>query len=160
MPPEQETNHDYPGKEEEARPASLTCPKCGQTSYHPKDASERYCGSCHLFLDSEATRCLIQFVADRTGAGDEEGYEYVHRYRNHSVGIIREIFGTAALQAWTKDHFPFVDWHFQYQSVPLAVVAAANWDPAERAEPYGWYRELRTGRRRPHGNPKNEFVRP
>lgn len=26
---------------------SITCPKCGRTSYHPKDIEERYCGFCH-----------------------------------------------------------------------------------------------------------------
>jgi ribosomal protein S27AE len=28
---------------------SITCPKCGMTSHHPKDISERYCGRCHQF---------------------------------------------------------------------------------------------------------------
>jgi hypothetical protein len=25
----------------------ITCPRCGLTSYHPKDISEGYCGNCH-----------------------------------------------------------------------------------------------------------------
>ena len=25
------------------------CRRCGARSYHPLDASERYCGRCHLF---------------------------------------------------------------------------------------------------------------
>lgn len=29
--------------------ASITCPRCGKTSYHPKDVSEKYCGNCHEF---------------------------------------------------------------------------------------------------------------
>jgi ribosomal protein L37E len=28
---------------------SITCPKCGKTSYHPKDVEEGYCGFCHAF---------------------------------------------------------------------------------------------------------------
>lgn len=33
------------------KPDSITCPKCGKTSYHPKDISERYCGNCHEYHD-------------------------------------------------------------------------------------------------------------
>lgn len=36
-----------------SRPA-ITCPRCGRTSYHPKDVTERYCGACHLFHDQMA----------------------------------------------------------------------------------------------------------
>jgi hypothetical protein len=32
-----------PGTEPEA----FTCPRCGRTSYHPKDIAEGYCGHCH-----------------------------------------------------------------------------------------------------------------
>jgi hypothetical protein len=28
----------------------FVCPKCGRTSYHPKDREERYCGACHVFV--------------------------------------------------------------------------------------------------------------
>lgn len=26
---------------------SLTCPRCGRTTYHPIDIREGYCGACH-----------------------------------------------------------------------------------------------------------------
>lgn len=26
---------------------SITCPRCGRTSHHPKDVEEGYCGNCH-----------------------------------------------------------------------------------------------------------------
>lgn len=26
---------------------SITCPRCGATSYHPKDVEYGYCGRCH-----------------------------------------------------------------------------------------------------------------
>ena len=26
---------------------SITCPRCGMTSYHPIDVREGYCGNCH-----------------------------------------------------------------------------------------------------------------
>jgi hypothetical protein len=28
---------------------SITCSKCGRTSYHPKDIEQSYCGYCHVF---------------------------------------------------------------------------------------------------------------
>ena len=28
---------------------SITCPKCGMTSFHPQDISHRFCGNCHQF---------------------------------------------------------------------------------------------------------------
>lgn len=30
---------------------SITCPKCGMTSYHPDDIRYRYCGNCHGYHD-------------------------------------------------------------------------------------------------------------
>lgn len=33
-----------------AEPATgYTCPRCGKTSHHPKDAEFRYCANCHAF---------------------------------------------------------------------------------------------------------------
>jgi hypothetical protein len=29
--------------------ASITCPVCGMTSFHPEDVRRRYCGNCHRF---------------------------------------------------------------------------------------------------------------
>lgn len=26
---------------------SITCPRCGRTSYHPEDVKQGYCGACH-----------------------------------------------------------------------------------------------------------------
>jgi hypothetical protein len=26
---------------------SFTCPRCGLTSYHPRDIADGYCGNCH-----------------------------------------------------------------------------------------------------------------
>lgn len=28
-------------------PLSVTCPRCGRTSYHPDDIADGYCGDCH-----------------------------------------------------------------------------------------------------------------
>lgn len=34
---------------DEYSPGSITCPKCGKASYHPKDIEQRYCGACHMY---------------------------------------------------------------------------------------------------------------
>jgi hypothetical protein len=33
-------------------PRSITCPRCGRTSFHPADVAERYCGACYAFHDT------------------------------------------------------------------------------------------------------------
>jgi hypothetical protein len=33
---------------------SITCPRCGATSYNPHDLAHRYCGRCHAFHDDPA----------------------------------------------------------------------------------------------------------
>lgn len=38
-------------------PASITCPRCGRTSYHPRDIQERYCGACHQFHEFMEPLC-------------------------------------------------------------------------------------------------------
>ena len=30
---------------------SITCHRCGKTSYNRNDVAERYCGQCHAFHD-------------------------------------------------------------------------------------------------------------
>lgn len=34
-------------------PPSITCPKCGKTSYNMNDIDQRYCGACHAFHEGE-----------------------------------------------------------------------------------------------------------
>lgn len=35
----------------------FTCPFCGAVSHNPRDAEERYCGRCHVFVDDERQKC-------------------------------------------------------------------------------------------------------
>jgi len=44
---------------------SITCHRCGLTSYHPMDVSQRYCGQCRMFhTDAAANADLIKENAD------------------------------------------------------------------------------------------------
>ena len=47
---------------------------------------------------------------------------------------------------------------WEYTDPARAVVAFLSWDPATQAEPDGWYRHPKTGRRRPDGDPSREYV--
>jgi uncharacterized protein DUF3846 len=37
-------------------PPPFVCPRCAFVSHHPKDASERYCAHCHVFVDDPTLR--------------------------------------------------------------------------------------------------------
>jgi len=37
-----------------AAPPSITCPRCGMTSYNRNDIEQKYCGACHRFHDEMA----------------------------------------------------------------------------------------------------------
>lgn len=42
---------EYQSQLVEQAEASITCPRCGRTSWNPNDVLNRYCGACHLFHD-------------------------------------------------------------------------------------------------------------
>ena len=44
-------------------PESITCPRCGARSHHPKDIQERYCGRCHQFHDLMADEVTVAELA-------------------------------------------------------------------------------------------------
>lgn len=42
--------HETPAPTKNHVCASITCPRCGMTSYHPGDVENLYCGNCHKFF--------------------------------------------------------------------------------------------------------------
>jgi hypothetical protein len=50
--------------------------------------------------------------------------------------------------------------HYCYENPVQAMLAAEQWNPAEQAEPEGWFRHAASGRRRPHGNKEEEYIAP
>lgn len=54
----------------------------------------------------------------------------------------------------------FVDDMWCYDEPARAVIEAILWDPAVDREPNGWKRHPPTGRRRPGGDPDQEYVEP
>lgn len=48
---------------------SITCPRCGRTSYSPGDIAQKYCGWCHWWTsDSQLGRPEVIADAERQGA--------------------------------------------------------------------------------------------
>jgi hypothetical protein len=60
-------------------PPSITCGRCGWTSYHPRDIEEGYCGHCHAFLDEpQPTASQLQrevYLRDGATPDDHDGGE-------------------------------------------------------------------------------------
>lgn len=147
--------------EEPALP-SLTCPRCGVTSYNVNDVEQSYCGRCHLFLLDP-----VSFAGETMPTADLEranrlGYYYVRTLSDgRFLAVELALWDQAYLKLCSGDdpHSPDgVDDVWLYERVRFALHAAITWDPAIQKEPFGWYRHPQTGRRRPHGNPRNEYV--
>lgn len=49
---------------------SITCGLCGSRSCDPRDVTERYCGSCHVFHDDVADPDVVVVERARALAGD------------------------------------------------------------------------------------------
>jgi ribosomal protein S27AE len=59
---------------------SITCPRCGRTSYHPKDIQYSYCGYCHVFNSKENQMDTINMA--------DELWAWVTEYPDGSVSLI------------------------------------------------------------------------
>lgn len=73
------------------------------------------------------------------------------------VVVYPEITGTARLGIGVPSAGELDD-EWQYTTQPEAIRAALEWDGV--GEPEGWYRHRPTGRRRPRGDPEQEYVNP
>lgn len=45
---------------------SITCPKCGRTSYHPKDIEHRFCGQCGFHDDHPGLLGCVKLLTHLT----------------------------------------------------------------------------------------------
>lgn len=56
---------------------SITCPRCGMTSYNPNDIREGYCGNCHDWTAGEDVNTrtqLVTFLSNHGLAEEHDGY--------------------------------------------------------------------------------------
>ena len=68
----------YPGWREQQAQPSITCPRCGRTSYHPKDIQTGYCGACHVFLWEESLLLILDAMpAEEAGHAKRMRYIYL-----------------------------------------------------------------------------------
>lgn len=47
---------------------------------------------------------------------------------------------------------------WDYETLSGAIIAMEAWDGTPGTSPEGWYRHLKTGRRRPGGDPAKEYI--
>lgn len=91
---------------------------------------------------------------------DEERKVFFVKEVEGGVIEVMPLMYTSGLTIRTKnDIWGYYD-RWCYQDVPSAVAAAVEWDPSTQAEPVGWHRHPSSGRRRPNGNPEEEYVNP
>lgn len=79
-------------------PPSITCPKCGRTSYSLKDYEEGYCGNCHDWTSPPVKRrpgAVLHLAEGDTPMLD--GYAY------SATGVgVRQDAIEAVLRAWAS----------------------------------------------------------
>lgn len=72
------------------------------------------------------------------------------------IGIVPMTFGKGRL---CYDLGPAgYDHGYCYESLAGAIEGMTSFDPATMAEPFGWFRDLNNGRRRPGGDPAQEYI--
>jgi len=116
---------------------SFVCPLCEMESFHPKDVQYGYCGNCHAFTGGAAA---VELPEGRFGY----------------VNLIT--FGRA--QIVLGDETTATD-RYTYEGVMEAIAAMVLWKALDcKGEPEGWIRHQPSNRRRTHGDPAKEYVRP
>lgn len=73
-----------------------------------------------------------------------------------AVWLVKQIY-TWLLAIGPVDSEVYDD-QWEYQDAGAAFVAWLTWNPADEPEPRGWYRHHKTGRRRPGGDPAQEYI--
>lgn len=136
--------------------ASLTCSRCGMTSYSLTDLVNNYCGNCHVFLIDSAVRAHQNQTAAELTMAAKHGYLYVRALPNDRFLVVEEKISEGAFLKLCDAEDVHGVW--DYLELCYAINAAATWDPAKQKEPFGWYRHPASGRRRPFGNPIREVV--
>jgi hypothetical protein len=74
------------------------------------------------------------------------------------VWVVQFAF-TAAIIIGPPDAWEYDD-RWCYATALLAATCARVWNAAPGTEPTGWHRHPATGRRRPDGDPKGQYVMP
>lgn len=76
-----------------------------------------------------------------------------------ALAVVQMTFGKARLCLGPGDLVTY-DIGWCYDDPEVAVSELKRWDPTKEKEPNGWMREPHSGRRRPGGDPKKEYVMP
>jgi len=69
------------------------------------------------------------------------------------------LYTHAVVWGFVQDWLTYED-RWCYGSAAAACIAADRWEGPDHGEPEGWHRHPRSGRRRPDGDPDQEYVNP
>ena len=76
---------------------SITCPKCGMTSYNPMDIAQRYCGNCHEFHANMETNSLERELRGFVDHVFQQHCECCERLADELIAadVVKREFGTS-----------------------------------------------------------------
>lgn len=99
-------------------------------------------------------------VAARLNLTKHENESYTAKETEHFLVQLMPTFtGNWRLVLTPKTATAGWDDGWCFSSILLAYAAALTWEE-DGPEPYGWFRHLTTGRRRPNGDPTQEYISP
>ncbi len=84
------------------------------------------------------------------------GYNYFTNYTTCFVALEEMTFNSYRILY--IDNSDFINNCWYYSSFVECLVAFIVWDPFVELEPTGWFRNPKTGRRRPDGDPRFEYI--
>jgi hypothetical protein len=85
------------------------------------------------------------------------GFEYWRCLPDGTVIAVGPMSFSNGRLFWDINEAGYDDFYC-YDSVDHARDSMMAFDPAVDAEPFGWHRHYRSGRRRPDGDPTREFI--
>lgn len=73
------------------------------------------------------------------------------------IAWVHRLMFTNAILVMQRDRESYDD-RWCYELGMPAILALSEWNPEQNAEPTGWHRNPKTGRRRPGGDASKEYI--
>lgn len=106
------------------------------------------------------TTLMTERYRDLLPGWNEERLVWTVKETDRFYVEVMPLLFTAAIILTDKMHPEGYTDRWCYTSPQAAWAAALAWDPDMAMEPAGWHRHPTTGRRRPDGDPTQEYVNP
>lgn len=94
-----------PPYQRQAQP-SITCPRCGRTSYHPEDIKQGYCGACHWWTSDPTLMHVIECPAEHChhlAFEDDLQAQSEHMVAQHPDIVAARQAESARWDGWVND---------------------------------------------------------